>query len=746
MKKFFTLFAVFAALMLVASCGGSSKNDDKTDTGDTVNDEDAADTDQTDTEPAEDNEPGGDTTSDETDSDDSDTTPAPKPDDDADAASEQNDDDVDTETDPTEGMTDRQKECYHMGGTYAEDGGTISCIITCESLPENAEWADKSEYSMNFVEDSGDGEEPFWLSECGKDGSGCITEYCGMPPKAKAAVEFHPCCFLCEDGFKWNGTKCETSKPSLPVCSATSTTPCVDPATNYVWSAETEETMAWEAAKEHCENLEEGGFKDWHLPTISELRTLVQGCDATMTGGTCTVTDDCQSGSCISGCSCDGTDSGYSKFGNTTWEWSLTKLANNEVFFVIGFQYGVVTPSSGSMHARCVRNTGLTKEKYCAAFEKSWNAEKEKCETAYGSPEEQECVEEAGGIFTEYGCYRNLACDPKPDDENTVWAHGGTYSEKYDYETHEWTCSVEHETEYGVGHSCNFVCSEEGYVWNGTACAEPAAPTPCDGNPCESVANSTGICAVSGETYTCGCNEGYGWNTGSMTCKQYCGAVFNGLDSSAKFAYNADKTPLLYPSQWTIEAWINQTAIPDSGTAPLITMQNALGDIPYMLSGISALSSQRIILGGVKQGDDSASVMAKVSAEYLNSWHHVALVYTGSALTIFVDGVVKGSKTGIGSIAALSNTVLWIGRATSTSSSGTGHGVTTTDYFKGTIDWLRFSKIARYSEGGFTLPDTNTVADSNTVALWDFNGNTNDSSTNALNLTGTNITYTTECK
>lgn len=99
MKKFFMLFAVFTALIFVVSCGGSSKKEDKTDTGDTVSDEGAVDTDQTDTEPAGDAEPTDDTEPADTTPDDTeptgDTTPesndddadtAPKPDDDADTA------------------------------------------------------------------------------------------------------------------------------------------------------------------------------------------------------------------------------------------------------------------------------------------------------------------------------------------------------------------------------------------------------------------------------------------------------------------------------------------------------------------------------------------------------------------------------------------------------------------------------------------------------------------------------------
>jgi len=107
------------------------------------------------------------------------------------------------------------------------------------------------------------------------------------------------------------------------------------------WSEASSSSMDWDNAITYCENL--GG----RLPTISELRTLIQNCPATETGGECGVTDSCLSdGDCwddvCNGCVKD--ESGkYSVFGDNYYFRSSSDLSDNTDYtWCVGFKFGIV--------------------------------------------------------------------------------------------------------------------------------------------------------------------------------------------------------------------------------------------------------------------------------------------------------------------------------------------------------------------------------------------------------------------
>lgn len=85
-----------------------------------------------------------------------------------------------------------------------------------------------------------------------------------------------------------------------------------DPATGLMWQLKGLVKNSWEGGIYHCENLKYGGYDDWRLPTISELRSLIQGCEKNETNGDCGVTDECVEAECIESCDSCKPDEGPS--------------------------------------------------------------------------------------------------------------------------------------------------------------------------------------------------------------------------------------------------------------------------------------------------------------------------------------------------------------------------------------------------------------------------------------------------
>ena len=124
--------------------------------------------------------------------------------------------------------------------------------------------------------------------------------------------------------------------------------------------------LTWDEAKSYCENLSLAGG-GWHLPTISEQRTLIRGCDGTVTGGSCGVTDSCLSLSCRDD-SCDSCNDGAGPNngcygpselpGECDWDWSSSPVVDGHDAWHVRFAYGAVSHPNAANDtggARCVR-------------------------------------------------------------------------------------------------------------------------------------------------------------------------------------------------------------------------------------------------------------------------------------------------------------------------------------------------------------------------------------------------------
>ena len=165
---------------------------------------------------------------------------------------------------------------------------------------------------------------------------------------------------------KTNDRNVRCVRTTLPECSTADVTPCYDSTSHLTWSKKSSSNMTYGDATSYCSGSEMngyGGYTDWRLPTISELRTLIQNCSKTETGGSCGVIDsclsrsDCRNDAC-SGCDYDSTAK-YSKFGESGWFWSSSiRSDNSSRIWSVYFDYGRLDDGnaiSSNFYVRCVR-------------------------------------------------------------------------------------------------------------------------------------------------------------------------------------------------------------------------------------------------------------------------------------------------------------------------------------------------------------------------------------------------------
>ncbi len=149
----------------------------------------------------------------------------------------------------------------------------------------------------------------------------------------------------------------------------------LDPTTGLCWEEPAAAaSIAQDAAETYCAGLSLGetGPGSWHLPSVSELRTLMRGCPSTVTGGICGITDSCLSLTCdydnCYECTADagpGTDGCYwptELGGDCHWFWSSSHETENASYvYIAAFDDGsilsVLTGIPANVRARCVRGS-----------------------------------------------------------------------------------------------------------------------------------------------------------------------------------------------------------------------------------------------------------------------------------------------------------------------------------------------------------------------------------------------------
>jgi len=128
--------------------------------------------------------------------------------------------------------------------------------------------------------------------------------------------------------------------------------------------------MVWKEADKYCSELEYGGHKDWRLPTISELKTLVKGCKSG--SEKCKVSTKCLKPKCMSdNCYCtENRGPGENGFywqkkiwnykGDDMGSFWSSSVRKNHKFFYWGISFNNGSVDNGHMesefYARCVRS------------------------------------------------------------------------------------------------------------------------------------------------------------------------------------------------------------------------------------------------------------------------------------------------------------------------------------------------------------------------------------------------------
>jgi len=213
----------------------------------------------------------------------------------------------------------------------------------------------------------------------------------------------------------------------------------------------------------------------------------------------------------------------------------------------------------------------------------------------------------------------------------------------------------------------------------------------------------------------------------ATSATSYAGS-FNGSSQYLSVAKNTLFEPAASQA-WTLEAWVYPTSTTDAQIyfygSPTVVTGNDIGI--YAVLG----NSSTFIGGGFYNGTTAYAVNTSILAP-LNTWTHVAVVSTGSVLTVYGNGVSGGS---------VSTSLAPNAPALATARIGY-YETSTSRYFPGQISNVRFVKGTAVYTANFVPPTAPLTAITNTSLLTLQSATVVDNSGNSLAITNTGTVAT----
>jgi len=209
--------------------------------------------------------------------------------------------------------------------------------------------------------------------ECGDDGCGGACGDCQGPQDGCMAGAC-----VCQPACEEDSCADDGCGGSCGPCGEDGT--CQDGKCSYEWWTDQESGLVWQnppagnkkwqEAKQYCTALTLGGFDDWHLPDVGELRSLIAGCpeaeSCNVEEGGC-LSYSCRDPSC-GGCAVNQGPGGGGCYwspdilGTCSFYWSSSAVVDLTgqawtVYFVNG---NLLTKAgnNNALHVRCVRESG----------------------------------------------------------------------------------------------------------------------------------------------------------------------------------------------------------------------------------------------------------------------------------------------------------------------------------------------------------------------------------------------------